>query len=117
VTTSRSTAGQGDPPTQQRPTDKGPRFACRAVVGIGASAGGLEACKTFLDAVPGNTGIAFVLVLHLDPKHESPVAGLLGKRAAIPVVEALVHSVMSQKYQEHKTRSQTGPSCRTATLG
>jgi two-component system CheB/CheR fusion protein len=62
------------------------------VVGIGASAGGLEACKAFLDAMPGDSGIAFVLVLHLDPNRESMMAGLLGKRTAMPVVE-VAHGV------------------------
>ena len=38
-----------------------------AVVGIGASAGGLEACKQFVKAVPAASDMAFVLVQHLDP--------------------------------------------------
>src|SRR5712692_9323680 len=41
------------------------------VVGIGASAGGLEAAKQFLEHLAPDTGMAFVLVQHLDPKHES----------------------------------------------
>ncbi|MFZ1105197.1 MAG: chemotaxis protein CheB, partial [Hyphomicrobiaceae bacterium] len=69
------------------PAGKQPAAGTCPVIGIGASAGGLEACKAFLDAMPGNSGIAFVLVLHLDPKRESMMAGLLGKRTAMPVVE------------------------------
>ena len=41
------------------------------VVGIGASAGGLDAFKRFLKAIPENSGMAYVLVQHLDPNHES----------------------------------------------
>jgi two-component system CheB/CheR fusion protein len=74
------------------PAGKGPAVRSCPVVGIGASAGGLEACKAFLDAMPGNSGIAFVLVLHLDPKRESMMAELLGKRTAMPVVE-VAHGV------------------------
>jgi chemotaxis response regulator CheB len=41
------------------------------VVGIGASAGGLEALRAFFGAVPATTGLAFVIVVHLDPSHDS----------------------------------------------
>jgi two-component system CheB/CheR fusion protein len=41
------------------------------VVGIGASAGGLKAIKTLLEGMPAAPGMAFVVVLHLSPKHES----------------------------------------------
>ncbi len=40
------------------------------VVGIGASAGGLDAFKKLLKAIPENSGMAYVLVQHLDPKHD-----------------------------------------------
>jgi two-component system, chemotaxis family, CheB/CheR fusion protein len=58
------------------------------VVGIGASAGGLAAFKTFLANTPADTGMAFVLVQHLDPHHKSLLVELLGAGAAIPVIEA-----------------------------
>ena len=48
------------------------------VVGIGASAGGLEAFKRFLGAAPADSGMAFVLVQHLSPSHKSMLAELLG---------------------------------------
>ena len=48
------------------------------VVGIGASAGGLAAFKTFLRHTPADTGMAFVLVQHLDPHHKSLLVELLG---------------------------------------
>ena len=57
------------------------------VVGIGASAGGLNAFKTFLKAITENSGMAYVLVQHLDPKHESVLPELLQKVTTIPVVE------------------------------
>ena len=57
------------------------------VVGIGASAGGLEAFKKLLHAIPESTGIAYVLVQHLDPSHESILAELLQKVTNIPVLE------------------------------
>ncbi len=55
------------------------------VVGLGASAGGLEAFQYFLSAAPVDSGCAFVLVQHLDPNHESMLAELLGRRTAMPV--------------------------------
>ena len=58
------------------------------VVGIGASAGGLAAFTTFLANTPADTGMAFVLVQHLDPHHKSLLVELLGARSAIPVLEA-----------------------------
>lgn len=58
------------------------------VVGIGASAGGLAAFKAFLANTPADTGIAFVLVQHLDPHHKSLLVELLGAGAVIPVMEA-----------------------------
>src|SRR5256885_1744415 len=58
------------------------------VVGIGASAGGLEAFKKFFAAVPPDCGLAFVLIPHLDPKHESLMVELMAKYTAMPVVEA-----------------------------
>ncbi len=57
------------------------------VVGIGASAGGLNAFKKLLKAIPENSGMAYVLVQHLDPKHESLLPEILQKVTTIPVVE------------------------------
>ena len=57
------------------------------VVGIGASAGGLEAFKKLLKAIPENSGMAYVLVQHLDPKHESLLPELLQKVTTLPVLE------------------------------
>lgn len=59
------------------------------VVGIGASAGGLEAFKTFFQAMPPDSGMAFVLVQHLDPTHESMMVDLLAKYTAMRVVQVV----------------------------
>jgi two-component system CheB/CheR fusion protein len=53
-----------------------------------ASAGGLEAFKRFFQAMPADSGMAFLVVPHLDPRHESLMVGLLGKYTGMPVVEA-----------------------------
>jgi chemotaxis response regulator CheB len=58
-----------------------------AVVGVGASAGGLEAFKRLLARLPSDTGMAFVLVTHLDPKHESILPELLARATRMPVSE------------------------------
>ena len=47
------------------------------IVGIGASAGGLEACRKLVAAVPADSGNAFVLIQHLDPDHVSLIAEIL----------------------------------------
>lgn len=56
------------------------------IVGIGASAGGLEAFGQLLSALPNDTGMAFVLVQHLDPSHESLLAELLAPHCEMPVL-------------------------------
>lgn len=57
------------------------------IVGIGASAGGLNAFTQLLKALPIDTGMAFVLVQHLDPKHVSLLPDLIRRTTAMPVIE------------------------------
>ncbi|MCX6050349.1 MAG: PAS domain-containing protein [Chloroflexi bacterium] len=57
------------------------------VVGIGASAGGLEALQRFFEQMPTTSGMAFVVVTHLAPKHESHLAALLQPCTTMPVVQ------------------------------
>src|SRR5881296_167858 len=57
------------------------------IVGIGGSAGGFEAAMEFLRQLPSKTGMAFVIVQHLDPHHASRLSNLLGKVTAMPVSE------------------------------
>src|SRR5690349_6834943 len=57
------------------------------VVGIGASAGGLAASEAFFRAMAPDSGVAFVLIQHLDPTHESLTSELLRKCTTMPVVQ------------------------------
>lgn len=57
------------------------------VVGVGASAGGLEALTKLLQSLPANTGMAFVIVQHLDPAHDSALTQILSKSTSLPTVE------------------------------
>lgn len=57
------------------------------VVGVGASAGGLDSLKRLVSTIPkGETGIAFVIVQHLNPEHRSLMVELLQREAAVPVL-------------------------------
>lgn len=58
------------------------------IVGVGASAGGLAAFKGFFEAMPPQTGMAFVLVQHLDPTHESLMADMLTRHTEMKVSQA-----------------------------
>ena len=68
------------------PTEK-PLNPAFPIVGVGASAGGLEAFQELLRALPADTGMGFVLVQHLDPVHESALALLLARSTAMRVYE------------------------------
>ena len=57
------------------------------IVGIGASAGGLEALELFLKHVPDGSGMAFVIVQHLDPTHKGIMVELLQRTTRMPVVQ------------------------------
>jgi two-component system CheB/CheR fusion protein len=65
------------------------------IVGIGASAGGLEAMRQLFSNLPADTGMAFVVVQHLDPSHESRLPELLARSTKMPVLEA-THAVSVQ---------------------
>jgi two-component system CheB/CheR fusion protein len=69
-----------EPPTLER--------SKTLIVGIGASAGGLNAFKAFLANMPADSGMAFVLVQHLDPHHPSLLVELLARETPMTVVEA-----------------------------
>lgn len=58
------------------------------IAGMGASAGGLEAFKRFFSVMPSDSGIAFVLVQHLDPEYESTLADILASFTKMPVTKA-----------------------------
>lgn len=58
------------------------------VVGVGASAGGLEVLQQFFNAMPRISGCAFVVVQHLSPDHRSMLPEILGKQTKMPVIQA-----------------------------
>src|SRR6266480_4724715 len=58
------------------------------VVGIGASAGGIDSLKEFFSEMPADSGLTFVVVQHLDPTHASHMAGLLARQTTMKVAEA-----------------------------
>lgn len=58
------------------------------VVGIGGSAGGLNAYRALLDALPSTTGMAFVIISHMNPDAQSYLADLLSRRTRMPVKAA-----------------------------
>lgn len=64
------------------------RTALTRIVGLGASAGGLEALEQFLAHVPKASGLAYVVVQHLDPTHKAMLTELLQRATAMPVREA-----------------------------
>ena len=57
------------------------------IVGIGASAGGLEALQQFFVRMPENSGISFVVIQHLSPDYKSLMADILGKHTAMAVLQ------------------------------
>jgi two-component system, chemotaxis family, CheB/CheR fusion protein len=57
------------------------------IVGIGASAGGVQALQAFFGAIPADTGAAFVVVVHLDPQSHSEMPSILATRTQMPVVQ------------------------------
>jgi two-component system CheB/CheR fusion protein len=65
-------------------TAVGPR-----IVGLGASAGGLEPLQQFLAGVPAGSGLSYVVVQHMDPKHKALLAELLQRATSMPVREAV----------------------------
>ncbi len=67
--------------------DKEPQVAAFPIVGVGASEGGLEAFSQLLQALPTDTGMAFVLIQHLDPTHKSDLTSILCGSTHIKVSE------------------------------
>ena len=61
------------------------------IVGIGASAGGLEALEQFFENVPENSGLAFVVIQHLDPNHAGIMPDLLQRATLMKVIQASDH--------------------------
>lgn len=70
-------------------SDSGAKPNGRIIVGIGASAGGLDAFRSFLSEMPIDSGMAFVLVQHLDPDYNSALAEIIAECTDMPVVKAV----------------------------
>ena len=88
----KSAAAQPLAPLSEPVDDvQGTATAAFPIVGIGASAGGLAAFQAFFSGIPVNTnpGMAFLLVQHLDPDHESILAELIRRYTPLPVFEAV----------------------------
>ncbi|MCX9158502.1 PAS domain-containing protein [Niveibacterium sp. 24ML] len=72
---------------ESTPASKG-RTAVFPVIGIGASAGGLEAFEKLFRHLPATSSMAFIIVTHLDPSHESILTEILQRATSMPIVEA-----------------------------
>jgi two-component system CheB/CheR fusion protein len=84
---SRRSADRSKPKPAAAERDAEQPPAAFPIVGIGASAGGLEAFTQLLTHLPTDTNMAFVLVQHLDPKHESHLTELISRVTKMPVSE------------------------------
>ena len=73
---------------------KPPAVPCPRIIGIGASAGGLEALEQFLNAVPQASGMAFVIIQHMDPTHKGMMPELLQRTTEIKIIEAEDHTTV-----------------------
>ena len=82
--TSGNPSRAAGPPARRR----GPATASFPVVGVGASAGGLDAFRQLLAHVPANAGLALVLVQHLEPKRASMLSDALGRATRMKVAQA-----------------------------
>ena len=82
----KKTVAAAKPPVKAPPKTDAVALS-HLVVGIGASAGGLDALKAFFSALPADNGMSFVVIQHLDPERESLMASLLGATTAMEVVQ------------------------------
>jgi hypothetical protein len=74
-------------PSDKNSSGENQHPAAFPVVGIGASAWGLEALEQLFKAMPGNIGMAFVVIQHLSPTHKSIMGSLLAKHTSLAMVE------------------------------
>lgn len=76
---------------QQKPSDF-------LIVGIGASAGGIQALQEFFRHVPEKSGLAYVVILHLSPDHDSQLASILQKETRIPITQVKVKTLIEEDH-------------------
>ena len=84
-TSGRDSQAQNGPEPSE-PTVSSGQFS---IIGLGASAGGLQALKQFFQAMPANSGMAFVVILHLSEEHESSLAQILQTQTGMPVMQVM----------------------------
>jgi two-component system CheB/CheR fusion protein len=84
----RKKRGRGSSSARKPMKDSSATGESFSVVGIGASAGGLEAFTHMLGNLPANTGMAYALVQHLDPSRASSLTDILARTSSIPIVQA-----------------------------
>ncbi|MEO6321820.1 MAG: CheR family methyltransferase [Polaromonas sp.] len=82
------------PPDPEELDDLTPSSINFPVVGMGASAGGLGALLRFFEHMPADNGMAFVLILHLSPQHESSVAEILQRVTKMPVIQVVASTAI-----------------------
>jgi two-component system, chemotaxis family, CheB/CheR fusion protein len=83
---------------QQPATQQRGREAAPFIVGIGASAGGIEALRAFFARVNPDSGAAYVVILHLSPDHDSQLAQVLQNSAPIPVTQVREHAAIEPNH-------------------
>src|SRR5947208_3140003 len=76
-----------DQPGNTPPNDPTTAAASLFVVGLGASAGGVQALQQFFENVGPDSGMAYVVILHLSPDHDSHLSKVLQMAASIPVMQ------------------------------
>src|ERR1700730_5668933 len=74
-------------PSDDGTQDRAKEYQMQDVVGLGGSAGSIEALERFFSYMPEDSGLAFVVVLHLSPKYESSLAGVLQKWTVMPIIQ------------------------------
>jgi two-component system, chemotaxis family, CheB/CheR fusion protein len=82
-------------PSSRPPPPRGKAFP---IVGVGASAGGLEAFSQLLEHLPSTTGMAFVLIQHLDPTHASQLPEILARKSGMPVREVQGDTIVERDH-------------------
>ena len=96
IRTTRPQSTASAPGAVAKPEDPAPTLP--PIVAIGASAGGLEAFEAFFRSCPEKTGMAFVLIPHLDPDHQSLLTEILQRSTAMPVIEAIDQTAVAPNH-------------------
>jgi two-component system, chemotaxis family, CheB/CheR fusion protein len=79
---------------KKRPRRAPRRDELPPIVGIGASAGGVSALQELVERIPKDSGIAWVLILHMAPDRDSDLAGILGRKTSLPVFQVVTDTAI-----------------------